>query len=1012
MAKVKKFPMRIAIVFILMTATLPFKAVAADLSATDTSSKPSGQAAIVNGNDASDVDKDKRTLLDSVRLSLGKKQFEQASSSLKAYQKKYGMDDNYLLEKARLFALTNRTNEASGLVHVLSAKYPDNQQIEAVKNILLKQKKDSLGSKESPVQEEYKSDLSAPAEPEKQKVEVPTSPNPQPKEITASEPPISSEQAIEWVKRAEKEMGAQNYVKAGQAFQRAADYQKNDAVLYFHAAQAYALAEKRNDALIMLNNANRIDPENVIYLKARARMASKDEEKHEGVVIESYQKILKKDPGYTPALLRLGEYQANKRNYKEASKYYGQVLAQNPNNKFAAIKAIQLRMWETDYAGAKASLDNYKARFGEDNQYVTEQARLLSLTNHPKEAIALVDAQFQVDPTNVDLPKIKTQALETQKFMATHPEEKPAPPLVALARKLYGQKKYQEALQAYQKYLKENPKDKVTFLEMVQVSVVSEQYEKGKNLLAQYLKTFGEDDGYLTEKARYFAFTNHPKEALAITRALLKKHPNDAALKQIQEYALKHKEGVGGNGQEAPQTPEEQALECIHKLVAKEKLTAAALAYCRFTAQYPMNRAAWTEFASVESWRGNYRASLRILACYCRLFGATEEYLKLQARVLANAGRANCALSIICPMLRTQPNDYDLNYTLALAQYYNNQPGYMCDTLNWLKCMYPEGENAKMTKDLKQYIATPYRSNVVLDLYHSRDTDTVDIVRGILSVNIFRNPCTKYFVNVREERVSADVKSGLEPIEGGNGLNLTSAVIGVNKRINAKLGLEGAVGAAHLADNHNSPIYRFNANIKPEDAWVFDWTEAFDYYDVSARALSLDVRQQLHQITFAWEPCIQRYLLGRVYYANYSDSNSQWFVNLAPKIGVIRTEIFNFTVGLSGQWDGFSLQPGNGYYTPRFYQYYAVTADAYFSQSDNVGYSLELAIGQQKDETFSSFKFAGDIGVNAFFGIYRNWMLVLSAEGSNRGRSIADNTQPNKPYQVYAIQATITKRFE
>ena len=78
----------------------------------------------------------------------------------------------------------------------------------------------------------------------------------------------------------------------------------------------------------------------------------------------------------------------------------------------------------------------------------------------------------------------------------------------------------------------------------------------------------------------------------------------------------------------------------------------------------------------------------------------------------------------------------------------------------------------------------------------------------------------------------------------------------------------------------------------------------------------------------------------------------------------------------------------------------------------NVAYGFSFGLGQQKDETFTSYKFGGDASVVGYFGIYKDWMLVVSAGISNRGRSnIGNNFNVNSNYRIWAFDAAITRRF-
>lgn len=948
--------------------------------------------------------------------------------------------------------------------------------------------------------------------------------------IAAYRNSFQSEQADILKKIAEKNMQANQFLLAAQALEKTAKVKGNDAPLYYEASRTYALAGNTQDALAMIKAALTLDPNNIVYLKTYATLANWTGDF--GLAYNVNQKILKQNPNDKDAILAIAAYNAgNKANYKVVQTLYQQYLSKNPNDKEMNLGYIRSTLWNDDYANGQKLLDAYQSKFGTDDNYLIEKARLLAFTNQPKEALTLAEPLLKKYPDNQDLLKIKnytTNKINTSppitlttdsKTAAPPTETKPANnvpplnPLLVSAREETHQKQYQKASEIYQKYLKENPKDNTVFLEYIRMESISGDYNAASKNLNSYEKKFLADDGYLTEKARLLALTNKSKEALVLLDALLKKQPNNASLKQIQDYAVAHPEPknnlagkttplknlpplpsaqafertatLSGNAQlylkasqaySAANKPEDafKMIECAIQLdpqnlqylknraeianwlkkpaivedsyqkmlaispkdpdamlgiarsySAKSDLYDAILAYGDYTDLYPMNKLAWIEYAYMYSWIGNNRDAVKTLGCYCQLFGPTLEYLKAKGRILANAQRPTPALAIVRQLLPKEPHDYHLNNTKVIGLYYNNQPIEMFRSLRRLNAINP---NSQETKDLNAFVTTPYRSNAALDMFRSRDTDTVDIARSIVTGQLFITPLTQLLAVAKGERLSADIPSGLAPANGGNGLDIGSAMIGMSQRINPKLMVAGTVGEAHVDSpgghplipdiNHRAPsiqnalIYYLTANIKPTDAILINLLESRDYYDVSAKAVSLGVKQELSQIQFDWEPWFQRYITIQASYGDYSDSNSMWYISAAPKIGAIRSDKFNLNFGAFGSWNSFAKKVFNGYYDPKLYQYFAATSDVYWKQSTNIGYSLSIAVGMQKDETFAKYEFGGDLSFKGYFGIYKDWMLVLSATASNRGRSIGTNAFTNNgSYQIYSIDATLTKRF-
>src|SRR5262249_45064824 len=155
---------------------------------------------------------------------------------------------------------------------------------------------------------------------------------------------------------------------------------------------------------------------------------------------------------------------------------------------------------------------------------------------------------------------------------------------------------------------------------------------------------------------------------------------------------------------------------------------------------------AWIEYANVESWAGNYRKSMCILRTYCKLFGETLPYLKAKGLILAQANRPRASCCIITPLIREMPDDVDLNQARVTALYYYNQPIPMFCNLNKFRILT---DNSELAKDLSEFVCTPYRTNVNLNVYHSKDTDTVAIDRQTINAQVFITPLTQLLFAVR-----------------------------------------------------------------------------------------------------------------------------------------------------------------------------------------------------------------------------------------------------------------------
>lgn len=238
--------------------------------------------------------------------------------------------------------------------------------------------------------------------------------------------------------------------------------------------------------------------------------------------------------------------------YKSAIRIFQAYLKTHPDDKTALIGLARAEILQENYAEGEKQLALYKAKFGEDEAYLTEKARDLALTNHPQEALVIVTPLLQKDPTNDTLLDIKqfaethaaTSGVAPTSTTPTSPASAtpliPVSPEISAAAQAANNKEYDKAIQIYQQELNKNPNDKVAFIGLIRVQSLKENYSETLRLLNKYKTTFGEDDQYLTEKARYLAFTDNSKQALAIIAPLLKKDPTNDTLLDIKKFALAH----------------------------------------------------------------------------------------------------------------------------------------------------------------------------------------------------------------------------------------------------------------------------------------------------------------------------------------------------------------------------------------------------------------------------------------------------------------------------------------
>jgi hypothetical protein len=120
----------------------------------------------------------------------------------------------------------------------------------------------------------------------------------------------------------------------------------------------------------------------------------------------------------------------------------------------------------------------------------------------------------------------------------------------------------------------------------------------------------------------------------------------------------------------------------------------------------------------------------------------------------------------------------------------------------------------------------------------------------------------------------------------------------------------------------------------------------------------------------------------------------------------LRSEKFNLDLGVTCRWYGYKEQNlNNGYWDPELYQSYLITGYGYWKINENNAISLVVSGGIQKDDTVNTFREGFDANVRGIFGIYRDWMLVVS------GGLTHNIQQRTGAYDGVSAGAWLTRRF-
>lgn len=404
-----------------------------------------------------------------------------------------------------------------------------------------------------------------------------------------------------------------------------------------------------------------------------------------------------------------------------------------------------------------------------------------------------------------------------------------------------------------------------------------------------------------------------------------------------------------------------------------------------YLAEHPDDHAAQLDRARFLAWRGDYAGADDALAG----FDADDmEAVALRARVLAWAGRRDAALEINAPLYAADPDDYDNAWTQALILRQGEWPHQALPALATVQAVKPEGED---TNDLAKAVRLPLFSSVGVTPSLYSDSDDIEIRAIAVDATFWLSDRWRLLAGVTRREHSAASGSPFAPQFGDNDVDEDRVGAGLRFAPSPDTALQLWLGSSRIDNGLGSDseaIGHLRFSQRANDAFSYALTYDRDRVDASPRALAV-MRHGL-SADLRWMPTLRDRVDARIAGDDFDDDNRRTSVLASYAHAMYRGERVMFDLGLQAETQHNTRNTDNGYYSPDRYRRLAVAASSYIALGEEAGLYLSAALGQQKDETFDSWKRATDLGAELTLGIFSHWQLVGRAGYSQRLNQFGD----------------------
>lgn len=330
-----------------------------------------------------------------------------------------------------------------------------------------------------------------------------------------------------------------HYPEAIAAYQQAIQINPNHPALYETLSQIYATQKDPKNALLAIDKALNIEPNNLTYLKSKAILATWLA--NYSMAVETYQHMLTLSPNNKIAVkgLALVEHLINISKTSPTMKSLSPLeqLINEANN--AAIKH--------HYADAAKSMRQAILLEPHDPVLYKKLSEIYATAKQPTLALSAIHKAIQLAPTHIAYLRTqatlaawandKPQTLESyQRILQLKPYDEDA--MLNLAHTLAWMGHTDASIHAYRQLLRRYPQMAEGWIQYADILSWPGNFLGAFDALSHYRQLKGETTRYLKTKARVLALDGRFKSALAINQPLLQKAPKDPYLLATEVTAL------------------------------------------------------------------------------------------------------------------------------------------------------------------------------------------------------------------------------------------------------------------------------------------------------------------------------------------------------------------------------------------------------------------------------------------------------------------------------------------